>query len=330
MRRVVVSCILAVFLLCSGAIAAADAFLPKGASEPAEVVFEGEILFSVLLPEGNFSPEERAGIIEDRLARISEEAALPSLDVVRENTEWKITAGQVLIHTVREDEAALVGIGAEELARQRAERMKVALENYKSLHSWQGIVRLAAIEGVGLLLFLFLGWLWKRIDRLLQKVIPWMAAVVSQRVQLQNWQVLTPLVVETRLRQFWIVIYRLGWLMLLYVYASFVLSFFSWTKDISGKLLSFLLGPVGQISQWLVDQLPNLMMIVVVLFFSRYALRLIHTVFRQLQNGNLKLDGFYAEWAEPTYRIVRLLWILLTLVVLFPYIPVQIRHGSLP
>ncbi|WP_037350487.1 mechanosensitive ion channel family protein [Anaeroarcus burkinensis] len=322
MRRVVLSCILAVFLLCSGAIAAADAFLPKGASEPAEVVFEGEVLFSVLLPEGTFSPEERAGIIEDRLSRLAEEeASLPALNVFRENNEWKITAGQVLIHTVREDEALLAGVDVENLARQRAERMQTALETYKSVRTWEGRVRLAAIEGGGLLVFLCLGWLWKRIGRLVQNLIPWVATLTSARAQLQNWQVLTPLVVEARLRQLWTVIYRLGWLMLLYIYASFSLSFFSWTKDISGKLLSFLLGPVGQISQWFVDQLPNLMMIVVVLFFSRYALRLIHTVFRQLQNGNLKLDGFYAEWAEPTYRIVRLLWVLLILVVIFPYIP---------
>lgn len=321
MKRLLVGCILAALVICSAAIAAADAFLPKGVSEPAEVVFEGEVLFSVLLPEGTFSPDERAGIIEDRLSRLAEEDSLPALEVFRENNEWKITAGQVLVHTVREDEAALVGIGAETLARQRAERMKVALENYKSLHSWQGIVRLAAIEGVGLLLFLFLGWLWKRIDRLLQKVIPWMAAAVSKRVQLQNWQILTPLVVETRLRQLWTVIYRLGWLMLLYVYASFVLSFFSWTKDISGKLLGFLLSPVSQFSQWLVEQLPNLIMIFFILLLSRYVLRLIHTVFRQFQNGNLKIEGFYAEWAEPTYRIVRLLWVLLVLVIIFPYIP---------
>lgn len=322
MRRVVVSCILAALMLCSAAIAAADAFLPKGASEPAEVVFEGEVLFSVLLPEGTFSPEERAGIIEDRLSRLAEEeASLPALNVFRENNEWKITAGQVLIHTVREDEALLAGVDVENLARQRAERMQTALETYKSVRTWEGRGRLAAIEGGGLLVFLCLGWLWKRIGRLVQNLIPWVATLTSARAQLQNWQVLTPLVVETRLRQLWTVIYRLGWLMLLYIYASFSLSFFSWTKDISGKLLSFLLGPVGQISQWFVDQLPNLMMIVVVLFFSRYALRLIHTVFRQLQNGNLKLDGFYAEWAEPTYRIVRLLWVLLILVVIFPYIP---------
>ena len=322
MRRVVVSCILAALMLCSAAIAAADAFLPKGASEPAEVVFEGEVLFSVLLPEGTFSPEERAGIIEDRLSRLAEEeASLPALNVFRENNEWKITAGQVLIHTVREDEALLAGVDVENLARQRAERMQTALETYKSVRTWEGRARLAAIEGGGLLVFLCLGWLWKRIGRFVQNLIPWVATLTSARAQLQKWQVLTPLVVETRLRQLWTVIYRLGWLMLLYIYASFSLSFFSWTKDISGKLLSFLLGPVGQISQWFVDQLPNLMMIVVVLFFSRYALRLIHTVFRQLQNGNLKLDGFYAEWAEPTYRIVRLLWVLLILVVIFPYIP---------
>ena len=322
MKRVVVGCILAAVMICSAAVAAADAFLPKGISEPAEVVFEGEVLFSVRLPEGTFSPEERAGIIEDRLSRLAEEEdSLPSLEVFQENNEWKITAGQVLLHTVREDEAVLEGVGAEALAHQRAGRMQTALETYKNVRTWEGRARLAAVEGGGLLVFLFLGWLWKRIEQLMQKLIPWVATMTSARAQLQNWQVLTPLVVETRLRQFWSVVYRLGWLMLLYIYASFSLSFFSWTKDISGKLLNFLLGPVGQIAQWLIEQLPNLMMIVVVLFFSHYALRLIHTVFRQLQNGNLKLNGFYAEWAEPTYRIVRLLWVLLILVVIFPYIP---------
>jgi small-conductance mechanosensitive channel len=321
MKRLLVGYILAALVICSAAIAAADAFLPKGVSEPAEVVFEGEVLFSVLLPEGTFSPDERAGIIEDRLSRLAEEDSLPALEVFRENNEWKITAGQVLLHTVREDEAVLVGVGAEALARQRAERMQAALETYKSVRTWEGRARLAAVEGGGLLLFLFLGWFWKRVERLMQKLIPWVAAVASARAQLQKWQVLTPVVVETRLRQLWGVIYRLGWLMLLYIYASFSLSFFSWTKDFSGKLLSFLLSPISQILQWLIEQLPNLMMIVVILILSRYVLRLIHTVFRQLQNGNLKLSGFYAEWAEPTYRIVRLLWILLTLVVLFPYIP---------
>jgi hypothetical protein len=38
-------------------------------------------------------------------------------------------------------------------------------------------------------------------------------------------------------------------------------------------------------------------------------------------SGAVKLTGFEADWAWPTYRLVRILVIALTAVVAYPYIP---------
>src|SRR5206468_7210585 len=35
----------------------------------------------------------------------------------------------------------------------------------------------------------------------------------------------------------------------------------------------------------------------------------------------ITLPDFYPEWAEPTYKIVRLLIIAMTVIIIFPYIP---------
>jgi small-conductance mechanosensitive channel len=44
-------------------------------------------------------------------------------------------------------------------------------------------------------------------------------------------------------------------------------------------------------------------------------------VFAQIKHGDLKIRGFYVDWAEPTEKLVRMLVIVLALVVAFPYLP---------
>jgi len=49
--------------------------------------------------------------------------------------------------------------------------------------------------------------------------------------------------------------------------------------------------------------------------------RIIHAAFRELEVGRVTLPGFHADWARPTFNLVRLLVIALSAVVIFPYLP---------
>ena len=46
-----------------------------------------------------------------------------------------------------------------------------------------------------------------------------------------------------------------------------------------------------------------------------------HFLKEEIRLGNLTIDGFYTDWANPTYQIVRILVFAFMLVVIFPYLP---------
>jgi small-conductance mechanosensitive channel len=60
---------------------------------------------------------------------------------------------------------------------------------------------------------------------------------------------------------------------------------------------------------------------VVLLVIFRYILRFISYIKNEIENGELTVPGFYADWANPTYQIVRVLVLAFLLIVIFPYLP---------
>jgi small-conductance mechanosensitive channel len=66
---------------------------------------------------------------------------------------------------------------------------------------------------------------------------------------------------------------------------------------------------------------PKLFFLVFLIIVARYVLRMLQTLFRTVEKERLTLTGFEAEWAWPTYRIVRLIVIAFAIVIAYPYIP---------
>ncbi|MFM7442104.1 MAG: mechanosensitive ion channel family protein, partial [Snowella sp.] len=110
-------------------------------------------------------------------------------------------------------------------------------------------------------------------------------------------------------------------LIICYVYLSFVLSLFPWTRNFSLIILSQSLKILGFIFNQTVKYLPNVFVIVVIIAITYYILRGIKPFFTAIQRGNLVIAGFYPDWAVPTYKILSILIIALAAVVAFPYLP---------
>ena len=54
---------------------------------------------------------------------------------------------------------------------------------------------------------------------------------------------------------------------------------------------------------------------------TRYFLRLVRFFFAEVESGHVQFEGFYAEWAQPTYKLLRVVVIAFAFVMAFPYIP---------
>jgi small-conductance mechanosensitive channel len=71
----------------------------------------------------------------------------------------------------------------------------------------------------------------------------------------------------------------------------------------------------------IVNAIPDLLFLVILFLITRAGLKLIHLFFAAVGRGEVALSGFEREWADPTYKLLRVAVVALALVVAYPYIP---------
>jgi small-conductance mechanosensitive channel len=110
-------------------------------------------------------------------------------------------------------------------------------------------------------------------------------------------------------------------LLAFYVYIPLVFSFFLWTERWSPKLFGYIVTPFVTFFGVVIDFVPNVFFIAGISLITRYLLKVIRFFFLEVEHGNLQFDGFYREWADPTYKLVRVIVIAFAFVMAFPYLP---------
>ena len=110
-------------------------------------------------------------------------------------------------------------------------------------------------------------------------------------------------------------------LFLLYVYVPLVLSFFPATAPYGGQLLQYISRPATEIGLAITGYLPKLVYLAVIVVVVRYVLKLLRFFSNAVGRGDLAIGGFDPEWADPTYKLLRALAVIFTLMIGYPYLP---------
>lgn len=98
-------------------------------------------------------------------------------------------------------------------------------------------------------------------------------------------------------------------------------SAFPETKDFAYTIFGYIWNPFTDIVGAVFDFLPNLFKIVVIIVCFHYLVKGIRFLMNEISSGNLKINGFYADWAEPTYLIMRVLCYSFMIVMIWPLLP---------
>jgi small-conductance mechanosensitive channel len=107
----------------------------------------------------------------------------------------------------------------------------------------------------------------------------------------------------------------------LFITIPIIFTLFEFTRDWASTLFDYILSPLRRIALGVVGYIPNLITIVIILFIVRYALRTLRYLAMGLGKGKLTITGFYPEWAQPTFNILRVLIYAFTIAVVYPYLP---------
>lgn len=148
----------------------------------------------------------------------------------------------------------------------------------------------------------------------------WQKARLSS-IRIQSVEVIS----RERLTQFAygvFAIIRIGLLIsLLYGYITLLFSFFAFTETWASTLFQYVTDPLSEVVASVAAFLPKLFFVMVVVFLTRFVLKVVRTVFLEVEKGTMTFSGFHREWAIPTYKIIRFLIIAFAAVIIFPYLP---------
>ena len=297
---------------------AADA--PAPATAP--VVVDGVTLFHVrgvsALPA-----DERAQAIAERIRAVATDSgvATNTLRVVPAERSADIVMGDRPIMSVFDADAQIEGLHRQDLASAYANRIGVAVEAYRRDRSPRSLLvglgaSLAATAAVAVAVLL-LSRLWRRLGVILERRY----TRRLRSLEIQSVQVVHAEQVRAMVRAAFRAVRALVLLAVAYLYLSFVLAHFPWTRPAAGRLLGYVLTPFAIMGRSLLAFLPNLVFLVILVAVTRYVLALLSLVAAGVERGTITFRGFEREWAGPTYRIVRLAVIGFAAVVAYPYIP---------
>jgi small-conductance mechanosensitive channel len=310
-----------------------SAFADVGAKSPesrtemqagASVTLGDHTLFRIHESVKDFSPADRAEGITERVKRLAEDRSfrpdsfrvidsdLPTTDIVVEER---------VIASVTDRDAQAEGRTRHELAQEYAQRLRRAVEQYREEYGFRPLMfavlyaAFATAIFLGLLrLFLtlfrranalFLAWADARVKAL---ALPALEAAHKERA-------LALLGAVLRFCRIVVVV------VLTYVYLQLLLGLLPWTRPFANRLLGYIVAPINAIGEALWKHTPKLFFIAAIVLIARYALKVIRFFFDGVEIGRITVAGFYPDWAQPTYKIVRVLLIAFAVVVAFPYIP---------
>ncbi len=106
-----------------------------------------------------------------------------------------------------------------------------------------------------------------------------------------------------------------------YIWLTFSLRRFPYTRPWGDSLRSYMLSLLQDFALGIVDAIPGLIAVLLIFFITRLLIRFIKSFFTAVEKGQISLPWVYAETAQTTRRmIVFVIW-LFALVLAYPYLP---------
>lgn len=310
---------------------APSAAQPPAAVEPegVPVVFAGETLFRVYDQIGPFTPQERARSIAERLEKLANDpfSRIYPVAATDRGPTSELVYGDMVLMTVTHRDAAPTGMSHDEAARQYAAKIHAMLMQSRERLTGKTIIINTLLALLDTAVFIALLLLFHKLfPKVKAKIEGWRGTVIRP-IKLQRVEVLSARQIAAVLVGLANVLRIAAILLLFYAYMTVVLGIFPWTRGISTSLFEAVFSTLRAIGVAFGSFVPDAIAIVIIVFVTRYVIKVIALVFAGIERGAVSFSGFHREWAEPTYKIVRFLVIVFAVIACFPYIPGSQSEG---
>ena len=282
-----------------------------------------DTLFKIYTGIGATTPKERSLNISNRIKRLYDDDLFKpdSLITIRSENSFDIIYGDLIIASLSEPEALINNSTIEVLAKDYAAKIKDVITAQKDKNSILKLLLrigmiILVIAGIGSLIWLIGKGHIRTVVYISKRKDKWLKSLVYKDY--------TFLTADQELKLIFIILKLARWffiLVLLYLVLPLIFSVFPFSRGWASLLFGLVWGPLKGIFISIWEFLPKLFSILVIYFVMKYVIRFFKYVFSEIESEHLKLSGFHADWAKPTYGIVRFILYAFTFVLIFPYLP---------
>lgn len=289
----------------------------------AEVRVDGYALFRVRGFTG-YPAARRSKEIAQRIIDVANKEDVPAEDVqVQDIADGRknVLAGDKRLLTLYPEDAALEEISLDVLSEAVITRIQQSIVDYRRDRSpdvvLRNIIYALVLTLVQVVVIFGLVKLFRLFDRLVEKGLKKQIATLEKKS-----------LNLVRARQIWGVVRSalalLRWVLIIfafYAYLNTILALLPATREFGNQLFTMVYQPLSGMGRSIVDFIPSLIFLILLYIVTRYLLRTIRMFFNAVDQGGVQFKSFEAEWAWPTYRVIRIVVIIFAIVIAYPHIP---------
>lgn len=295
--------------------------LRQSAKPSAVKGFFNDTLFLIYTNLGSFSGKERAAAIEARIHQLTNQLGVDSISTIASENSVDLVCKDQIIMSVTENDALWNNTSKMDLAKTYQNIIVKALHQYREETSVTTLVKEIALA---LLVFTLMIFMLRYISRLFR----WTAIQIQKNegkklngIKIREYTLFNA---SRQVSAFLWINNLVKWLVIviaIYITLPILFGIFPWTEDFAGILFGYFLTPLSSIGEGIWAYFPKLITILVIVIVFRYVLKAIHYFKEEIEIENLKITGFYADWANPTYQILKIVLYAFMFVLIFPYLP---------
>ena len=287
------------------------------------VIVDGYELFRIRQNLGAVSAEERARRISAGLQDLAraQDFDPKKISANEEGGVATVRYGDQLVVTINDAEAHGSGLPRKALAIQYAKLLQDRMPEIHLQHRPRYLWRAAIYVAITVLVYLIVVWILVWTTRWLLRVLESSAAARFKGIKIQQSEIMAGKRLADLLASVVRTVRILVIAVLTFATLAKAFSFFPWTREHGERLLGYILAPLVGLGRAVLNYLPKAFYIFVIVLVLHFVLRFIHIIAVEVERGRIRFSGFYPEWVQPTYKIIRVLVYAFGAVMIYPYMP---------
>jgi len=282
-----------------------------------------DTLFLIYSKIGASASKERALHTSEKIKKIYDDdfTHLDSIKVVKSDDSYDVVLGELILISISENDAMWYGKSMAELANTFKNATKNSIHRAREENSLSKLLLRISLVTLVIIVFLLILWAVRKGKKRLFQLLLTNKQKWLKDLSYNNYVFLT---IKQELAIIHFIINVIGWvcyILLFYFTLPIVFSIFPVSRNWATTLINLILSPFKGVLNAVWNYLPDLFTLVVICFVMKYVILFVKYIFHEIEAEKLKIEGFHADWAQPTYSIIRFLLYAFTFCIIFPYLP---------